>query len=288
MNNTPLGYSHGRDSNNTPILRILTPNMMKIGRLNSRSLSGPMKYPSGPLDYLKLVQETYKSWYDLWNISVLPKMIPQPRWFKDSKQIKQGDVIMFQKVDNVLSSDWTVGQVESVVRSKDGAIRRVEVRYHNGGPGPELTQNEMDPKFTDRAVRALVRLFNVEDNYYVEDMAEVERIIGDLEDKAKADEETHGKVEPLASAQYNCINTEVRLNNCCCSGHCALAHFEGAKRSGTMYESLAVQMSAAPVIELNVDEDYDDPAPLVRPVPVGPCDEVLAVLTALETKFDLA
>ena len=288
MNNTPLGYSYGRDSNNTPILRILTPNMMKIGRLNSRSLSGPMKYPSGPLDYLKLVQETYKSWYDLWNISVLPKMIPQPRWFKDSKQIKQGDVIMFQKVDNVLSSDWTVGQVESVVRSKDGAIRRVEVRYHNGGPGPELTQNEMDPKFTDRAVRALVRLFNVEDNYYVEDMAEVERIIGDLENKAKADEETHGKVEPLASAQYNCINTEVRLNNCCCSGHCALAHFEGAKRSGTTYESLAVQMSAAPVIELNVDEDYDDPAPLVRPVPVGPRDEVLAVLTALETKFDLA
>ena len=77
------------------------------------------------------------------------------------------------------------------------------------------------------------------------------------------------------------------MNNCCCSGHCALAHFEGAKRSGAMYESLAVQMSAAPVVELPVDEDDDDPAPLVRPVPVGPHDEVLAVLTALETKFDL-
>ena len=97
------------------------------------------------------------------------------------------------------------------------------------------------------------------------------------------DKEIHGKEESLADAQYHCVNSEVRLNNCCCSGHCVLAHFEGTKKSGAMYESLAVQMSAARVIELPVHEDDDDPVPLVRPIPVGPHAEVLAVLTALET-----
>ena len=281
INNTPIGYSYGRDSNNTPILKIITPNMMKIGRLHSRSLSGPMKYPSGPQDYLKKVEETYKAWFEIWNVSMLPKMIPQPRWFKDSKQVKQGDVIMFQKVANELSSDWTVGQIESVVRSKDGAIRRVEVRYHN--------QSDKEPKFTDRAVRSLVRLFNVEDNYYIEDMAEVEKIIGDLEDKAKEDEVNTDKVEALSSAQYCCVNVEVKKKDriCCCSGHCALVHFEGALMRGKTYEALAVLMCDAPDVELPLDED-EDAAPLVLPVPVGPHDEVLAAMTALETQFDLA
>ena len=55
LNNLPLGYSHGRDSNNSPILKIITPNMMRMGRINSRSLSGPLRYPAGPKDYLKKV-----------------------------------------------------------------------------------------------------------------------------------------------------------------------------------------------------------------------------------------
>ena len=117
-------------------------------------------------------------------------MIPQPGWFKDFKQVKQGDVIMVQKVAKKLSSDWTVGQNESVVRSKDGTIRRVEVRYHN--------QNDKEPGITDRAVRSRVRLFNIDDNYSIEEMSKVEKIIGDLENKAKADEENIDKVEPLS------------------------------------------------------------------------------------------
>ena len=40
FNNTPLGYSYGRDADNTPILKIITPNLMKIGRIHSRSLDG--------------------------------------------------------------------------------------------------------------------------------------------------------------------------------------------------------------------------------------------------------
>ena len=38
INNLPLGFSYGRDSNNTPLFKLITPNFMRIGRLNSRAL----------------------------------------------------------------------------------------------------------------------------------------------------------------------------------------------------------------------------------------------------------
>ena len=187
---------------------------------------------------------------------------PQPRWFN----VKQGDVIMFQKVANELSGDGTLGQIGSVVRSKDSVIRRVEVRYNH--------QHDKEHKFTDRAVRRLVRLFHMEHNNYIE----VEKIIGNLESKAKLDEKSIDKVEPLSSTQYSYVNIKVKTKE---------IHFEGAQIRGKAYEALAVLMSETTVIELPADED-DDGALLVQPVPVGPHDEVLAVLTALVTQFDPA
>ena len=51
------------------------------------------------------------------------------------------------------------------------------VRYYN--------HSEKNPRRTQRAVRSLVRLFNVEDNYFVNDMAAVEAMIFDLENEKK-------------------------------------------------------------------------------------------------------
>ena len=87
LNCLPLGYSYGRDANNTPLLKIITPNMMRMGRLNSRSLWGPMKFASGPKDYLKKVQDTYEAFYRIWNITMVPKLIVQHKWFTDSPEI---------------------------------------------------------------------------------------------------------------------------------------------------------------------------------------------------------
>merc|ERR1711952_138710 len=120
---------------------------MKIGRLNSRSLSGPMKFPAGPVEYLKKVQQTYDAFYRIWNTSVVPKLVPQPKWYKDSPEVK----------------------VDDVVRGRDGAVRRVTVRYHNApaSDGPDGNPVKLGPPmFTDRAVRSLVRMFNVEDTYF--------------------------------------------------------------------------------------------------------------------------
>ena len=64
LNNLPLGYSYGRDQDNTPLLKMLTPNMLRVGRNNESALDGPMRAPAGG-ELLDKVQESYEAWYKI-------------------------------------------------------------------------------------------------------------------------------------------------------------------------------------------------------------------------------
>merc|ERR1719347_250302 len=245
LNNVPIGYSYGRSDDNTPILKLLTPNLMKVGRLHNRSLNGPIKMPEGPKDLMVKVEEIYKSFYKLFNTAIVPKLIAQPKWFSSSSELKPGDVVYFRKTENELSSDWTVGQVESIVRTpKDQQIRQATVRYHNA--------NETNPRFSDRAVRSLVRLFNIEDNYFVRDMAEVESIIKRMEEEYKKD----AQVKPIklvknADGVYSVkASRDVKKScACCCDGHCKMnEHSARGKVTGV---SLAATIDLQP--QFNTD-----------------------------------
>ena len=55
-----------------------------------------------------------------------------------------------------------------VTRSRDGVIRRVCVKYFN--------HKENKPRFTHRAVRSLVKLFSIDESYYMQDTAKVDAI----------------------------------------------------------------------------------------------------------------
>ena len=60
MNNLPCGYSFGRDADNSPLLKLIFPNMLRVGRNNSRALDGPVKMPNGPGELMKKVETAYK------------------------------------------------------------------------------------------------------------------------------------------------------------------------------------------------------------------------------------
>ena len=293
MNNTPLGTSAGRDANNTEMLKIVTPNLLRMGRLNSRSLSGPMRFPSGPKEYLKKVHETYEAWFQIWNTSVIPTLIPQPKWYRDSGEIKVEDVVFFRKVANEMSSSWTVGQIESVTKSKDGVVRRVEVRYHNAGDvNPQYTEVKIsNPKYTDRAVRSLVKLFSVEDSYFIEDMNEVERNIKEM------DRRVHKVNNIVPSVAQRCedgsyIVNLVQNNNCskacCCVGHCGNNHHRRMKTLSQLLrgDPRVSGVTGAVVCPDVVPDDGHDPLD-VGLLPLDVKDEVWSILTALETKFSL-
>ena len=135
-------------------------------------MDGPVRFPTGPKDLMVKVEQIYKAFFRVWNATMVPKLLPQPKWFKEGPELKPGDIIYFQKTENELSSDWTVGQVHYVTRSRDGVIRRVCVKYFN--------HKENKPRFTDRAVRSLVKLFSIEDSYFMHDMDKVEKLMTDL------------------------------------------------------------------------------------------------------------
>ena len=104
INNVPIGFSYGRDADNTPLLNLINPNLLKIGRLHSRALDGPVRFPTGPKDLMVKVEQTYDAFFKIWNATMVPKLIPQPKWFKDSPELKPGDIVYFQKTQNELSS----------------------------------------------------------------------------------------------------------------------------------------------------------------------------------------
>ena len=108
MNNLPMGFSYGRDADNSPVLKMICPNMLRVGRMNTRSLDGPIRLPSGPKDLMEKVEKAYITFYKLWNITMVPKLMRMHKWFKGNIQIKVGDTVYFRKVESELSSKWTV------------------------------------------------------------------------------------------------------------------------------------------------------------------------------------
>ena len=148
LNSLPIGYSYGRDSDNSPLLKLIFPNMLKGGRLISRTLDGPIRMPQGPGELMEKVEKVYSTFFKLWNITMIPKLMKAHKWYDSKTQLVVGDIVYFQKTESDLSSKWTVGIISDVVKSKDDLIRRVTVRYQNA--------SENTPRFTDRAAKSLI------------------------------------------------------------------------------------------------------------------------------------
>ena len=171
-NSLPIGYSFDKSLSNTPLLRIITPNFFKMGRSNARTLEGPVHVPNGS-EMVKKVSETYQGLFKLWADVYVPKLIFAPKWYKDDQNLKEGDMVYMKKSpDNKLDSAWVVGIVEQVIPSRDGKVRRVIVKYSNVSGSPDY---DATPQLTDRAVRQLVKIFDIEEYVLQEDLAELMR-----------------------------------------------------------------------------------------------------------------
>ena len=225
LNNLPFGYSYGRYSENTPMMKLIFPNMLKCGRSNKRSLDGPVKMPSSPGDLMRKIQQGYETFFQLWNTVLIPKMMKQTKWYEDKspQQLQRDDIVYFKKENNVLSNSWTVGKVVDIEVGKDGKVRECEVEYQNFGEDFKRT--------TNRASRSLQKLFHIDDQSWCEEMSEVEKIIDDLEadvhppavtvkPRLKSNSELGEKLPVWVARNRAC-------KKCCCASHCSIEfHFE--------------------------------------------------------------
>ena len=105
--------------------------------------------------------------------TVVPRLIQQPKWFKIDQDLKEKDIVYFEKRESALGSTWTVGEVDQVIVGRDGLVRRAIIKYFNASENnPE--KGKYHPQFTDRAVRSLVKLWSIDDTCLFDDLAELQ------------------------------------------------------------------------------------------------------------------
>ena len=141
MNSTPLGVTMNRSSCNTPMLKLIAPDHLRLGRISNRIPAGPFKLPGSPHDMITCVNYLYWRWHEMFNDTMLPFLLTtsQPEWFNHDTDLKVDDVVYFKKTTGALKSTWTMGLVHEVGIGRDGLIRMVTVRYFNShGPRSPL------------------------------------------------------------------------------------------------------------------------------------------------------
>ena len=207
-NNAPIGYRYGRDADNGPILKTISPNMIRLGRNNERALDGNFRLPNGGTEMIQKVDRMYQTWYSLWRDSIVPKLIHRPKWFKTDTHLKVGDLVYYEKDSGKATSPWVVGIVDQVVRGADGHIREVVISYRN--------YKENFNRTTTRAVRSLVKIFSIDDLSIQEDLAEVQRRIDGIKVPAIDENDVVENAAEFVSDQAKC-------KTCCCLQHCKIS-----------------------------------------------------------------
>ena len=158
INNLPL-------TSDLDSMDLITPNRLRMGRNNDRSPVGSMNVTSSPNRILQENNKVFNSWFENWLLSHVPKLMFQPKWLKNDHHIKEGDIVLFQKQDSILSSTYQYGMVKSVECGKDGIIRKVKVKYRNC--------NESSDRETYRSVRKLVMIHKIDELNILQELGEI-------------------------------------------------------------------------------------------------------------------
>ena len=191
-----------RTSTNTPLLKLITPDHLRLGRISNRVPVGPFQLPNSPRDMIARAEELYWRWHEVFNDTMLPVLMAadQPKWYNHDADLKEGDVVYFRKTTGAIRSPWSMGIVDAVTIGRDNLIRNVSVRYYNASE-PDT------PHTTDRAVRSLVRLFNVDETSWAHDLDRIRSVCKATNLRIANDSLTPSDIPPTPSLSCGCCCT---------------------------------------------------------------------------------
>ena len=226
-NNLPLGYHQHETAGGTPLLKLICPNHLKMGKLNNRSLDGPMRLPRNKEEYLKIARETYDAWFAIWRDAYVPHLLFQPKWFRSDRDLLPGDLVYFIKEESKMSNKWLVGMVEEVKKGRDGILREVTVKYCNSTEQKlslygDSSEDRTLPRYTSRTVRKIVKIFSLEDACVEEDIEELHAKF--KPDKARNDSLVAEREKFIKSGV--CSLTRSQLQTHCCVEHCKVKYHD--------------------------------------------------------------
>ena len=144
---------------------LLTPNRLRLGRNNDRSPIFPVDTEVRG-DLQRIIEENgriFRSWFSVWLMSHVPKLMEQPKWYKTERDVKICDVVLILKQEKELCCNYQYGMVHNLERDKDDIVRRVQVKYRNS------TENQ--DRFTWRSVRSLIVIHPVGELSIMDELA---------------------------------------------------------------------------------------------------------------------
>ena len=119
------------------------------------------------------VTDIYNAWFKIWSTVAVPKLAERTKWFKPNKNLEVNEIVYFQKDSSSIDSQWVTGMIEEVVMGNDGLVREIVIRYRNA--------TEDFDRFTNRAARSCVRLFNLDDQNLYDDLHELTERLNNVE-----------------------------------------------------------------------------------------------------------
>ena len=171
INDVPIGFLFEKSSvDGNPILRVLRPNSLKGMNCSDRAPAGLFKIPNHPEDHFNKVQDCYNLWAACWATSYLPLIMIRQKWHEEDVSLSPNDLVYFMLDDKVLKPDWRVGKVESVMKGRDSKVREVNVSYKVMKDDSSWTHNVVT-----RPVRKIIKLFDVKDTTFADDMLAVQQ-----------------------------------------------------------------------------------------------------------------
>ena len=207
LNNLPYGFTKSRSDSNQSLFKLISPNLLRHGRNNNRALSGPVRLSADNSQMLKDVQKRNEAWFKIFRDSCVLNLVLRQKWFKNERDLSVGDVVFFRKTESDLGEgDWSVGDVELVIASKDGCIRKVIVKYRNS--------TEDFDRMTQRNARKVIRLCNVDDSDLTDDLSWVQKRVEMLQkQKSSLPDVSRGVHHGVCGDMSKCLD-------CCCLSHC--------------------------------------------------------------------
>ena len=256
VNSIPLGYLCHEAGGNNPLLRVLTPNNLKLITTSDRSPMGMFSIPEHPGDFVQSIQEKYDVLYDVWNNSYLPMMMKFPKWFDPSENLVPGDIIYFKLLESKMSATWRLGKVEKVKLGADGFVREVIVSYKD-------TSSENPDDWIHRAVRRpvrnVVKLFNIEETSFMEEIANAQKLAQEILEKKKissypSDDSDNEVINPTINKDINSEKIDIPV----LSSDEEVAHIvpkprKQRKKRSTELERLEIDMKGWNYLEENVN-----------------------------------
>ena len=88
-----------------------------------------------------------------------------PKWFQTDRDVKVGDVVLFLKQENQLSSTYQYGMISDLLKSSDEKILKATVRYRNS--------TEAVDRFTNRTMPQLIVIHPVDELNIMEELGKI-------------------------------------------------------------------------------------------------------------------